>query len=406
MTWNCSTSYRNELRKMPCIRNLFRRAFLASAVLAVASPVKRSQPMVLSQRPPTLPDSIDLTEAGLTAPDQMAVAGNRYAWMSGPRQGLVVADLQSGVVRKVGRAGAGPGEYRAVSRTFGCSARAGWIDAQLMRITWLAPDGSGEPAMDRVPAAVLVRGNVEGAVCQGDTLYAAVSRQGGSPDREIRDSVMVFRMVRGSEAVDAVLRVAGTRRIQRAKGALRASARQPYSAPPLLLNAAGALVLLDRISDTVWNLNAAGTSAFPVAGARAAPTLTATHMRLIRDSIQAWVEDEMRTLNYSPELRREFRLLHAEVLASIALPARVPRVRLAAPSADSPDLIQVVENDVPGSARICTSLLRRTGTLIPGDCRDRPDRHVSALGSTSDQTWYLEWNNDGAWLRRQATPKR
>lgn len=345
-------------------------------------------------------DSVSVTEFGITEVDQLAIAAGRYLWLSGPRQGIAVIDLHSGVGTPVGRAGAGPGEYRVVSQVFGCEVAGGWVDDQLQRVTWLAPDGRGVPETRQLPSGILSRAGTRSAWCQGDSLWIAVERQ-GSPRAGTRvDSLDVLLFHRATLDVDTVATFQGAERRLRSKGALRTSLRRPYVSAPLLVRQGGRMIAVGRSTDSLWILGSSPLRGVRVTNARPAPLFAPSHQAVVRDSIVRWYEAEMEAMRYEPELRREFRTLIDELLREMELPEKLPLVRMASPGPPGRGDLLVVENEYPGSRQTCLSSLSLTGQLNRFLCRTWPDRTVGAVRASADGVWLAQWNDGGAWVLR------
>jgi hypothetical protein len=262
-------------------------------------------------------DSISVLEFGITEVDQLSIAAGRYLWVSGPRQGIAVIDLLTGSGARIGRAGAGPGEYRMVSRVFGCDDTGGWVDDQLQRVTWMAPSGKGEPRSIQLPSGLLSRAKTQSAWCEGDSLWIAVERQGAPASGMRVDSLAVFRVVRSTLDVDTIAKFQGSKRRLRSKGALRTSLRLPYESPPLLVRTSGQMIVIGRSIDSVWTLVSRPRRSAPIVGDGPSRALASRHLPVVRDSISKWYEAEMESQRYEPDLRREFRTLITELLADL-----------------------------------------------------------------------------------------
>jgi hypothetical protein len=126
----------------------------------------------------------------------------------------------------------------------------------------------------------------------------------------------------------------------------------------------------------------------------------------MRDSITRWYEAEMESQHYPPELRREFRTVIAELLRVLELPAKLPYVRLASANLTDASRVLVVENDYPGSQRICLSTLAFTGALKRLLCRTWTDRIVTAIQAVGDGGWLAQWNDNDAWVIRIRLPSQ
>lgn len=112
----------------------------------------------------------------------------------------------------------------------------------------------------------------------------------------------------------------------------------------------------------------------------------------------------MESLQYPPELRREFRTLIADLLPELELPPTLPSVRLASARSKGGDELIVVETDYPGSRQTCLSTLTTRGALTRVLCRTWADRIVGAIQASDDDVWLGQWNEDGAWLMRVHLP--
>jgi hypothetical protein len=357
-------------------------------------------------------DSISVEEVGIAEVSQLAIAGGRFAWVSGRGQGVGLVDLERGRVTTVGRVGSGPGEYRHVSRVFGCDTYGGWVDGSLARVTWLAPDATGAPVSVQLPAAVVSRGEVTSAACAGDTVWMAIERRGGAQSANISDSTLVFRLVRTTGKLDTLVRLPATRRSDRSKGALRSSLRVPYTQSPVLVGTDAGPVVMHASGDSLLFCDRGRARSVGITGRKRRAISPAQRAALI-DSIRQAAEDEMQALSYNPNLKREFRVLVDENLRKLAIPASMPIARFAAYAAARRSLV-VVENSSGAAEGLCLSMVSRQGVAGPRRCSNAADRHVAdrhvadrqvgALAIHANQALVGEWSEGGAWVRRVPLP--
>lgn len=343
-------------------------------------------------------DSISLSDAEVYEASQVALAGGRFAWITGARQRLAIADLQSGIAKPMSSLGSGPGDMRVASRVFGCQDSAGWIDADLLRATWYNPDGSGSPTVTSLPAATLVRGRVVDAWCKADTLWYSLERQGRTQTPLTVDSLLIFRVTKDGSRLDTIGRLVGTNRIERSRGALRSNIRVPYTQPPAMVPGSTGPLLIWRSADSLTVV--AGSSI-----ARTTPlsskgvALTRNHASVLRDSIRKATDDEMEALHYAPDLRREFRRVVDDIIGDISFPSFIPQIRAAAFIPGKADQAVVVLNSVPGSREVCISILA-SAALGPRQCYLPRHRSFGTIVHTGTDIWVTEWNEDDAWIRR------
>jgi hypothetical protein len=376
-----------------------------AALIAIASPPEERETL-WSRSVSSIGDSISVSEFGISEIDQLAIAGGRYLWVSGPRQGIAVIDLLTGNGATIGRAGSGPGEYRMVSHVFGCEDDAGFVDDQLQRVTWVGTAGRSEPRSIQIPSGVLSRAKTQTAWCDHDSLWIAVERQGTPASGARIDSLEVIRIVRSSLQIETVAKFQGSERHLRSKGALRTSLRLPYVTPPLLIRKDGQLVVIGRSTDSLWIFEAGGRRGNAIVGDRAPRVLVPRHLQTVRDSISGWYEAEMESQRYDPALRREFRTLIAELLPAVKLPAALPLVKLATAGPRGISGLFVAENDYPASRQTCIATLALSGHAKRVLCRTWADRTVGAIQASADGVWFAQWNDNGAWVMRIRVPSR
>lgn len=369
-------------------------------LLAVAQP---PAPTEVAASPVALvpaTDSISLADVGLNEPAQAALAGTSFVWVTGPRQGIAIADLAAGTARAFGRIGSGPGELRSASRVFGCAEYGGWIDAQLARATWMRPDGRGTPTITALPSATLGRGRILDAWCKADTLWYSVERP-TTGSAAVVDSLLVFRAAKSGERVDTLARLPGTHRVLRSQGPLQTASRLPFTAPPVAVaGRSGPVVVWRRVDSLSTDANRLGRPNVAIRGGRN-QALTSAHVGRIRDSMKRANEHEMEALQYSADLRREFRRLFQDVIDGIDVPRSLPTTRSAVVIPGRADHLLVVENALPGDQTICTSLLPPSGVLTQRICSASANRSFGAVVHTGRDLWWVEWNDDDAWIRRQ-----
>jgi hypothetical protein len=348
-------------------------------------------------------DSISVDDFGLHAPSQAVLAGSEFVWLTGPQQGVAVVDVSSGRARSLGVIGSGPGEFRQVSRVFGCAGSAGWIDAELSRATWLQPDGRGTPHVTPLPATTVARGKLVDAWCLADTLWYSFERETSARGPVISDTLLIFRVARTGGRVDTIARMAGTRRVVRNQGALRTSTRVPYTSSPVAVPGSKGPLVLWRSADSMSiDVAGPGQPTAAVRGGRGAP-LTARHVALLKDSIKAARDAEMEAARYPEDLRREFRRVHDAAIDAMTLPATLPTVRLAVPIPGRTNQALVIENAMPALRDVCFAVLSQSGILGDRRCYQPLRRTFGAAVHTGRDIWLAEWNDDGAWLRRQSS---
>jgi hypothetical protein len=379
-----------------------RIALVPCVVLALGVNSETATREVELLRQPSL-DSISLDDVGIHAPSQAVLAGAGFVWLTGPQQGIAVVDVSSGRARSLGAIGSGPGEFRQVSRVFGCAGSAGWLDAELSRATWIQPDGRGAPHVTALPATTVARGKLVDAWCLADTLWYSFERETSARSPLVSDTLLIFRVARTGGSVDTVARIGGTRRVVRNQGALRTSTRVPYTSSPVAVpGSKGPIVLWRSVDSMSLDVARSGQPSASVRGGRGAQ-LTARHVALLKDSIKAAREAEMEAVRYPEDLRREFRRVHDAAIDAIPVPATLPTVRMAVPIPGRANHALVIENAMPTLRDVCFAVLSPSGLLGDRSCYQPLSRTFGAAVHTGQDIWLAEWNDDGAWLRRQSS---
>lgn len=185
----------------PRRRNGIRLA-LCAVVLVSAGPALAQAPEVTLGEPVAAwPEPFSLLAGLRELPD------GRLLVSDGIEEFVAILDLESAEMRRIGRRGEGPGEYRTPDALFPLAGDSTLlVDLGNGRLTPIAPDGSfGDPTPIARPPDPASGGMLfllpRGTDSQG-RLY--LQPFGGGPDREPPDSAALVRFDRVSGAVDTV----------------------------------------------------------------------------------------------------------------------------------------------------------------------------------------------------------